>query len=78
MNSATVVKLLMYQHLQSLGVKKHGQQNDVLLFGRQQMSGLFKKYFVLLAFKRTLSIKFAFCICSLCCSDNACRSLKRI
>lgn len=55
MNSATVVKLLMYQHLQNLGVKKHGQQNDVLLLRRQQMSGLFKKYFVLLAFRRTLS-----------------------
>lgn len=31
MNNAAVVKLLMYQHLQKLGVKKHGQQNDVLL-----------------------------------------------
>lgn len=55
MNSAAVVKLLMYQHLQKLGAKKHGQQNDVLLFRKQQMSGLFKKYVVLLAFKRTLS-----------------------
>lgn len=59
-NSAAVVKLLMYQHLQKLGAKKHGQQNDVLLFRKQQMSGLFKKYVVLLAFKRTLSKKFAF------------------
>jgi len=60
MNSATVVKVLMYQHLQNLGVKNHGQRNDVLLFRMQQMSGLFKKCFVLLAFKRTLGMKFTF------------------
>lgn len=31
MNNATVVKILMYQRLQNLGVKNHGQQSDVLI-----------------------------------------------
>lgn len=36
MNSATVVKVLMYRHLQNMGVKNHGPQNDILLFKMQQ------------------------------------------
>lgn len=37
MNNATVVKILMYQRLQNLGVKNHGQQSDVLMLRMQQI-----------------------------------------